>query len=385
MSGRWTGRIATAGGVAWLLATAAACAAVGPGTVIVHSKFGGQIFGFDIDQAGTEGVLSESKDVGVGKYLAAVETFDQASGKILSVVKKIVGKDDFLTLGVMGGGVGVVEREHAPVLYVTKRIYDEISPLDANAFTGVWKPPLQADDIIFFVSRNQAAGSNAFYVLHNTGAGSTLVIGADVAGGTVGPRVKLTNPVFGTCCVAGVGYNAATNQAVLAGSTGEVGGPPPLFALADLGTGRVVTFAGLQGPPPYGAGYVNGIAVDSDDQIACTTTELDARVEFYDLKKQTGFFVTLPGQPGQINSGSDVEYDPAHKLFFVAQSVSTTGSGSSIQIYDLKGNLVESLNGFDFSNRFNVIGTHIALNPANRTGYVDGPAADVSELQRFSY
>jgi hypothetical protein len=29
---------------------------VGPGGVIVHSKFGGQIFGFDVDQNGTEGV-----------------------------------------------------------------------------------------------------------------------------------------------------------------------------------------------------------------------------------------------------------------------------------------------------------------------------------------
>ena len=49
----------------------------GPGNVIVHSKFGGQIFGFDIDQNGTEGVLSEAQDLGGGKVLAAVETFDQ--------------------------------------------------------------------------------------------------------------------------------------------------------------------------------------------------------------------------------------------------------------------------------------------------------------------
>ena len=50
-----------------------------PGTshVLVHSKFGGQIFGFDIDQNGTEGVLSESQDLNNGNVLAAVETFDQ--------------------------------------------------------------------------------------------------------------------------------------------------------------------------------------------------------------------------------------------------------------------------------------------------------------------
>ena len=32
----------------------------GPGGVIVHSQFGGQIFGFDIDPNGNEGILSES-------------------------------------------------------------------------------------------------------------------------------------------------------------------------------------------------------------------------------------------------------------------------------------------------------------------------------------
>ena len=59
--------------------------AAGAGTIIVHSKFGGQIFGFDIDQSGTEGVLSESKPQSNGTYLAAVETFDQATGTILKV------------------------------------------------------------------------------------------------------------------------------------------------------------------------------------------------------------------------------------------------------------------------------------------------------------
>jgi hypothetical protein len=125
--------------------------------------------------------------------------------------------------------------------------------------------------------------------------------------------------------------------------------------------------------------------VDSEDGIACTTTELDFRVEFYDLKTKQGFAVVLPSANGQLQSGSDVEYDPVNKLFFVAQSTSSTGTGSSIQVYDTKGNFVESLNGFSFSNASNVIGTHIALNPANRTGYVDGPDSGVTELQSFTY
>src|SRR5258708_7742019 len=58
----------------------------GPTPVIVQSKFGGQIFGFDIDQNGTEGVLTEAQTFSSGKVLAAVETFDQQTGKILSVL-----------------------------------------------------------------------------------------------------------------------------------------------------------------------------------------------------------------------------------------------------------------------------------------------------------
>ena len=95
--------------------------------------------------------------------------------------------------------------------------------------------------------------------------------------------------------------------------------------------------------------------------------------------------MTLPGATGQLQSGSDVEFDPVHKLFFVAQSVSSTGQGSSIQVYNTKGKLVESRNGFNFSNSFNVVGTHIALNPINRSGYVDGPDSGVTEIQAFTY
>src|SRR6266704_3921715 len=68
--------------------------AVGPGSVIVHSQFGGQIFGFDIDPNGNEGILSESKSLSGGRYLAAVETFDQTTGAIIKVVSMTETQDD---------------------------------------------------------------------------------------------------------------------------------------------------------------------------------------------------------------------------------------------------------------------------------------------------
>jgi hypothetical protein len=359
---------------------------VGAGSTLVHSKFGGQIFGFDIDQNGTEGVLTEAKDIAGGQVLAAVETFDQASGKILNVVSKIASKDDFLTLGVVGSSVGLVEREHVQNIFVSKRIYAELNPLDLNKVTSRWTPPLAADDIIIGVSRNQGSPNTAVMAFHNDAKTFTsFVFTSNIAANTFEPLVKLADTVFGFDNGPQVAYDSLTNQIVVAASDGAVGGPPPKLALVDATTGTVSEFTGIPGPPPFRQGSINGLAVDSEDGIACTTTELDFRVEFYDLKTKQGFAVVLPSANGQLQSGSDVEYDPVNKLFFVAQSTSSTGTGSSIQVYDTKGNFVESLNGFSFSNASNVIGTHIALNPANRTGYVDGPDSGVTELQSFTY
>ena len=129
------------------------------------------------------------------------------------------------------------------------------------------------------------------------------------------------------------------------------------------------------------------MAVDSADGIACTTTEADAGVEFWDLDTQSGFSVELPGSNGlQFFSGADVEYDTMHKLFLVGQpNSSSASSGSSIYVCDVNGNLQETINGFSFSNAYNVVPMHIALHPSLRTGYVDGPTSDVNEIQPFAY
>src|ERR1700678_2235932 len=89
----------------------------GPGKVIVHPALGGVIFGFDVDQNGTEGFLSEGIITGDCPY--ATETFDQKTGKIIKVVRK--GKsagcgDDDVTWGVVGSSVGLVEHYHTPTI-----------------------------------------------------------------------------------------------------------------------------------------------------------------------------------------------------------------------------------------------------------------------------
>jgi WD40 repeat protein len=188
----------------------------------------------------------------------------------------------------------------------------------------------------------------------------------------------MTDPSFEPYTVPGLGLDTKTNNAVLGADDGNPITPPDIGQV-NLTTGKFSHFQIDVG----GSGGVNGLAVDSEDGIAFTTTQADASVEFYDLNKRTGFSVVLPG--GQ--TGMDVEYDPIHKLVLVAQPVSGTGQGSSIQVYDKKGNLVESLNGFSFSNRFTVFPVYIALNPKQRSGYIQSQVNQEVPLvlQSFTY
>jgi hypothetical protein len=51
--------------------------------IIVHTAFGGQILGYNVDQNGSEGVLSEWILNGNGdQIIIAIETFDQKTGDV---------------------------------------------------------------------------------------------------------------------------------------------------------------------------------------------------------------------------------------------------------------------------------------------------------------
>jgi hypothetical protein len=352
----------------------------GAGSILVHSKFGGQIFGFDIDQNGTEGILSEALGLSGGNVLAAVETFDQATGQILHVLVKTQTQDDFLTLGIVGSSVGLVEREHEVSFLHLDRIFYTVNPLTGN--TGVWTPPIGTKHIIepTGVSRSQGVPNVAVFAYDNSGNFIPYVFSSNVAANTFGPVVKITDSNNFASVPPPLAYDSVTNQAILGGGPGCFD-CLPVIGLVDLTKGTFSEFTGV------GFGFINGIAVDSADGIFCTTTEDDASVEFYTLATQTGFTVVLPGSGGQqFFSGADVEFDSINKLFLIAQpNSSSASSGSTIYVYDTKGNLQETLNGFSFSNTFNVVPAHIAFKPSTRSGFVDGPSAGVTDIQSFTY
>ena len=362
------------------LDVAAQSASNSPASVVVTSKFGGQIFGFDIDQNGTEGVLSESQTLNNGNFLSAVETFDQTTGKILKVLIKTTTVDDFLTLGIVGNSVGLVEREHEVSFLNIQRSFLTINPISGNKFTGKWTPPIGQKHLITQVSRNQGTTNSAVFAEDNSGSFIPFIFSSNVAANTFGPVIRIPDSANFGSNPPPIALNTKTNKAYLAGGNGCFG-CIPVIGVADLTRGTFTEFNGV------GFGFINGIAIDSEDNIACTTTEDDASVEFYDLTTQSGFSELLPNSgANQFFSGADVEYDPIHKLFLVTQpNSSSASSGSTIYVYDTTGVLVNTLNGFSFSNAFNVVSAHIGLDPAKRIGFIDGPSENVSSIQSFSY
>ena len=352
-----------------------------PGALpIVNSYYGGRIFGFDVDQDGSTGVLSEAQTLPGGEVLAAVETFDQHTGQILAVVARSRTRDDYLTLGIVGDSVGLIEYEHELGFLQLERLFYVMDPVSSNRFTRPWTPPIDADHIIEEVSRGQGGGEAAVYAYDNGTRFRPQVFRSDIAANTFGPLIALTDMNFGTGLVPVLAYNETTRQAVLGIQT--LGNPfvAPKIALVDLDNGDTIVFTGV------GLGDVNGIAVDPLANIACTTTEIDFSVQFYDLASRTGVSQLLPGATNQFHSGADVEFDPLHRMFLVAQPNSSTAPGtSSIHVYDEQGGLVESIDGLHFSNAGSVVAVHIALHPALRIGFVDGPDPEVTQIQAFRY
>ena len=342
----------------------------GLGKAVVNTAFGGFILGYDISTNGTEGILAEA-----GGSAVAVETFDQSSGKILKVVvQQRNTNNDFVAFGIFGHGVGLFEQEVSGSHFVNKRLYATMNPLNGNSITGHWTPPFTKDDIITGIAVSQGSLTTPVLYFNNAGGFNSQIISTNVAANTFGQPITLADSIFDWNNSPRMAYDSKTNQAVLGSSNGCFGCSTEI-GLVDLNTGEVTEFPGL------GAGFVNGIAVDSDAGIACTTTEDDFSIEIYDLKSQSGFIVPLHGATNQAQSGGDVEFDPIHKLFLIGQEFSSVApSGSSIQVYDEQGNFVEAVNGLSLP----ASPAYMALHPTNRTGYVIVTPA-LSSLQSFTY
>ncbi|HZV77839.1 MAG TPA: hypothetical protein VFF63_08795 [Candidatus Babeliales bacterium] len=350
--------------------------AVGLGKVLTSKS--GQIYGFAVDEKGTVGVLATASNI---------ETFDALTGQIKrSFPKQAPSGTSYSLAGIVNGDVALVIRYVVPKgsIYAT-RYYDLIDPVTAGRFTAKWTPPvtdIQVED----AGPNQTSSTTAIFAIELKNQDIPIIFGSDVPKNEFGKVFPLNPSYFSLGDQPQVAQDTATNQAVLATSPdgGKVGGEAPINVLMNLSTGQQTEFSGLNNGF-YGAGFVNGLAVDSTTGIAATTTELNAQVEFYNLAQETGTYAQLPctNNTSQSNSGTWIAGDPANRLFLVADPDYCNGSqGSAIVVYGESGNFVESLTGFNFD--VDQIDAGLAvLVPAMRMGWAPGPNAD--QLQQFYY
>lgn len=351
---------------------------VGLGNVLT-SKDGTQIFGFEINQFGDDGVLATA---------GSVESFDQNTGAITRSFGKNLGPNsDYVVGGIAAGDVALVEVEKVPQgkLY-PHRYYKVMNPVTAGKLTGDWTPPLKGL-ISWAMANDQASQASVLFALTNLKSGEApVLVVSNVGANTFDNIISLDPNLICTCDGPQLGQFTAANKAVFALSPdgGTVGGEAPVNVLVDLSTGKTSQFSGYNNGA-FHAGYVNGLAVDPNTGVAATTTELNSQVEFYDLNKKKGItFAQLPctNDTDQTNSGSGIAVDPVNKLFIVADSFYCDGSqGSALVVYDEAGNFVEAIPGFNFP----IVEPAAVLNPGKRMGWAFGGPGGFSQLQQFYY
>lgn len=342
------------------------------GSTIVQAALGGQILGYDLDQNGTRGLMSEYVAEQNAQDKIAIETFDQDTGKVRIIRKIDRTYGDFVTLGVVGTSIGLVDyqKEHK-LLHRLPDVFELLNPLDGNRINGTLSLPLKKREYISEASESQGSAVTALLgfksVVHPYF--QSFVIAANAASNTASPKVQLKNRAFAYINSPVIAQNTATNVAVVASSSGS-----PELAIVDLTKLTVSEFSGL------GEGRVNGIAVDSTDNIACTTTA-DDNLEFYDLATGTGTEQTIQGATSDYQAGADVQFDAVNNLFLILQPDCSEGSGSCIEVYDTKGTWVEAVAGLTLAQGL-VTPEHIAFNPTTRTGFLQSAASD---LASFAY
>lgn len=355
---------------------------------VLSTSDGGEIFGFDIDQNGNDGVLASASQTEI-----SVQTFNATNGKITKTLGVLTGPpvargDDYVADGIFDGDVGLVDFQKAgkPGQTPTKDMYHLLDPVTAQRFSGKWTPPVKLFNVLQWAP-NQSTTTSVLFGYQRVGSDPSELIVSDVAKRTFGKVISLDADQFSLGTQPQLAQDTVHDLAVMASSPsyGAAGGPPPVITTVNLHSGKLKQFSGVNCPGSVGCGYANGIAYDSATGVACTTTELDGGVEFYDLAKETGFHELMPNGGGQYYAGGYVASDPVHQLFLIAQPISSTsGSGSSIQVYEENGTLLESINGFGFTDAGDfVIPVRISINPKARTGWVNGPGAN--QLQEFSY
>lgn len=359
---------------------------------VLTSAFGGEIYGWDVDQNGTDGLLTETLLKPSGAVVNGIETFDETTGRITKVVRKSERANanvEPVAMAIAGSDVGIIDVEH--VFFgrgvVRHDRFDLMNPVSRNRISGQSVPSQDRGMVPSWVTNNQGSASQVMTVLYaHRGLDQVGLYTYNTASNTWGRRFDFPKrDLFTILAPIYAAVDPTTNEAVIGYLGRERYNPhePSTFDVLDASTGKHLrTFTGV------GYGLPNGMAIDPVTDMMCTTTQGDMDVEFYHLATGKGKAVKIPVyffNGGALTNGAAVAADPVHHLFLVAQRNSTFSprGGSTVIVYDERGKLVEYINGFNFLNLFSVVVPRIGVNPSARVGYANGPGD--SNLQEFSY
>lgn len=353
----------------------------GPGPVLT-SKFGGPIFGWAIDENATDGVLTEVTSLSFPSK-SVVETFDQTTARIVKVVRKqntgAQGNRELVVDAIAANDVGLIDDGRVNLrTFRTHDVYYAMDPVSKAKITATWTRPPGTDFQIKDIADQQVDPRTvmaATIVPVITEPPLFEVVVTDIATNKI-LRVLHPPKLDGVNYPYFVAEDTTTHHAYVPAANYH---SQTVFIDFDVLTGHVSNnFVA----PPF-SGPVAGLAIDSAAHMMCTTTTSTYSVQMYDIttKKQT-FVGQIPNSGGELQAPSSVAADPVNHLFLVEQAQSLEG-GSEIYVYDEKGNVLESLRGFQFPGYALTPGSQIQIVPSSRSGYVVGPGAN--QLQSFTY
>jgi hypothetical protein len=353
----------------------------GPGPVLT-SKFGGPIFGWAIDENGTDGVLTEVTSLTFPSK-SVIETFDQTTARVLKVVREQntgrQGNRELSVDAIAANDVGLIDDGRVNLKSFHRHdVYYVMTPVTGNKITGTWTRPPGKD---FHIEESADQQVDPRFVMSTTVVPDITkpphfeLVVTDIATNKI-LRVLHPPKLDGVDYPYLVAEDTATHRAYVPAANYH---SETVFIDFNVLTGHVSN--GFVAPPF--SGPVKGIAIDSATHMMCTTTQSTYSVQMYNLrtKKQT-FVGQIPNAGGELQTGTSIAADPINHLFLIEQPQSLLG-GSEIYVYDEKGNVVESLTGFQFPAYTLTPETPIHVVPSSRSGYVVGPGSN--QLQSFTY
>ena len=189
-------------------------ASLGP---VLTTSDRGEIFGFDIDQNGNDGVLSSWTGAKI-----SVQTFNATTGKITKTLgvkkgKSVRNGDDYVTDGIFANDVALIDFQKAgiPGQTPTHDKYRVMNPVTANAFAGSWNPGIKLFNIVQN-AENQATTTSVVYGYQRLGSDLPKLVVTDLAQKKSSHVIKLSDAQFALGAAPQLAQDTVNNLAVIA-------------------------------------------------------------------------------------------------------------------------------------------------------------------------